>query len=379
MAIRAFLVQIPDSVLVDLRERIERTRWPDEVGGSGWTFGASLSTMKELAEYWVTRFDWRKVESEINAYPNSVIELAGYDVHFLRIRGQGKSPLPLMLIHGWPGSFLEMMKLVPLLMESRGITFDLIVPSLPGYGFSERVTAPGCGIQFIAHQFNLLMEALGYEKYGVHGGDFGSGVGTALALAHPDNVVGLHLNNIEGYYRPFLPDGSNLTQEEVDFQAEAEEWYDREGAYSHQQRTRPLTLAYGLNDSPVGLCAWFIEKFFRWSDCRGDIESVFTKDELLSNVTLYWVTQTVHSSFRLYHESRADPLHFAKGQFVRVPVGIARFPFEDPFPPRKYIEKGYNIQHWTDFPRGGHFASLEQPELLASDIQKFFGSLLWKP
>lgn len=379
MAIRPFHVQVPDSVLVDLRERIERTRWPDEIEGSGWNFGASLSYMKELADYWLKRFDWRKVESEINAYPNAVFEIAGSEVHFLQIRGQGKSPLPLMLIHGWPGSFLEMMKLVPLLMQNHERAFDLIVPSLPGYGFSQRVTTPGCGIQFIAHQFNVLMETLGYDKYGVHGGDFGSGVGTALALAHPENVVGLHLNNIEGYYRPFLPESSTLTQEEVDFERKAEEWYDNEGAYSHQQRTRPLTLAYGLNDSPVGLCAWFIEKFFKWSDCRGDIENVFTKDDLLSNVTLYWITQTAHSSFRLYHESRAVPLHFAKDQFVRVPVGIARFPFEDPFPPRKYIERGYNIQHWTDFPRGGHFASLEQPELLAGDIREFFGSLLQKP
>jgi pimeloyl-ACP methyl ester carboxylesterase len=200
-------------------------------------------------------------------------------------------------------------------------------------------------------------------------------VGTALALKYPGNVIGLHLNNIEGYYRPFLAEGASLTEEETQFEQESDAWYANEGAYSHQQRTRPLTLAYGLNDSPVGLCAWIVEKFHGWSDCKGDIESVFTKDELLSNVTLYWVTETVHSSFRLYHESRKTPLHFEKDDFVKVPVGIARFPFEDTFPPRKYIERGYNVQHWTEMPAGGHFAAMEQPELLAKDIVNFFRDL----
>ncbi len=372
MPIRPFHIQVPDSVLVDLRERIERTRWPDEIEGSGWTFGASLSYMRELADYWVKEFDWRKTESIINQYPNFMAEIEGYKIHFLHIRGEGKGSRPLMLLHGWPGSSLEMLKLIPLLSNNPDMTFDLVIPSLLGYGFSQKVTTPGCGVQVMAELFKLLMESLGYTKFGIHGGDFGSGVGTALALRYPDNVIGLHLNNIEGYYKPFLPEGTRLSEEETQFEQQAEVWYDKEGAYSHQQRTKPLTLAYGLNDSPVGLCAWIIERFFAWSDCKGDLESIFTKDELLSNVTLYWITETIHSSFRLYHESRNAPLHFTKDDRVRVPVGVVRLPLEEPFPPRKYIERGYNIQHWTELPAGGHFAAMEQPELLARDIVTFF-------
>jgi pimeloyl-ACP methyl ester carboxylesterase len=375
MEIQPFQIDVPESVLVDLRERIKRTRWPDEVVGSGWTFGTSLSYMKELAGYWLNEFDWRRTEKDINRYPNFVAEIDGHKVHFLHVRGSGRTSLPLMLIHGWPGSFLEMMKLFPLLANNPAMTFDLVVPSLLGYGFSQKPITPGCGIHFIADLFRSLMNALGYRKFGIHGGDFGSGVGTSLALRYPDNVIGLHLNNIEGYYKPFLPEGTSLSQEEIQFEQQAGEWYDKEGAYAHQQRTKPLTVTYGLNDSPVGLCAWIIEKFHGWSDCMGDIERVFTRDELLSNVTLYWVTQTVHSSFRLYHESRKAPLHFTRDDFVRVPVGIVRFPLEDAFPPRQYIERGYNVQHWTEMPVGGHFASLEQPELLAEDIKKFFHHL----
>jgi pimeloyl-ACP methyl ester carboxylesterase len=375
MAIQPFRLHVPEPTVVDLRERIKRTRWPDELTGSGWTFGTSLSYMKELAGYWLNGFDWRKTEDNVNRYPNFIAQIDGYKIHFLHIKGAGNNSLPLMLLHGWPGSFLEMMKLIPFLSNNPGMTFDLVIPSLMGYGLSQKVTTPGCGIRFMAELFRLLMESLGYKKFGIHGGDFGSGVGTALALKYPRNVIGLHLNNIEGYYKPFLPEGASLTQEEMQFEQESEAWYDREGAYSHQQRTRPLTLAFGLNHSPVGLCAWIIEKFYGWSDCKGDIESVFTRDELLANVTLYWVTQTIHSSFRLYHESRKSPLHFDKDDFVRVPVGIARLPVEDAFPPRKYIERGYNIRRWTEMPAGGHFAAMEQPELLAKDIDEFFRHL----
>jgi len=375
MTIQPFRIHIPEPALVDLRARIKGTRWPDEVTGSGWTFGTSLSYMKTLADYWLNTFDWRKTEDDVNRYPHCMARIDGYEVHFLHIKGAGRNSLPLMLLHGWPGSFLEMMKLIPLLSNHSGMTFDLVIPSLMGYGFSQRVTAPGCGIPFMAELFRLLMESLGYRRFGIHGGDFGSGVGTTLALRYPENVIGLHLNNIEGYYRPFLPEGASLTLEEVQFERDSETWYDKEGGYSHQQRTKPLTLAYGLTDSPVGLCAWMMEKFYGWSDCKGDIESLFTRDELLSHVTLYWVTGTVHSSLRLYHESRKAPLHFGKDDFVRVPVGIARFPLEDPFPPRTYIERGYNVRRWTRMPAGGHFAAMEQPVLLAGDIAEFFGHL----
>ncbi len=375
MSIQPFQINVLERVLVDLRERIARTRWPDEITNSGWLYGASLSTMKQLADYWLNEFDWRKTENELNAYPNFIATLDGYSIHYLHIKGSGKKSIPLIMTHGWPGSFLEMLKLVPLLTDTSDVTFDLVIPTLLGYGFSQKVTAPGGGVHLMGELWGKLMNELGYGQFGAHGGDFGSGVSTALALKYPQQVIGLHLNNIEGYYRPYLPEGISLTQEEIQFEKDADEWYDREGAYSHQQRTKPLTLAYGLSDSPMGLCAWMIEKFYGWSDCQGDLENVFTKDELLSTVTLYWVTETIHSSIRLYHESRKVPLHFTQDDFVHAPVGIAHFPLEDPFPPRTYIERGYNVQHWTDMPAGGHFASMEKPEWLAQDIQDFFRPL----
>jgi len=375
MPIQSFKINVPQQALDDLRERIQRTRWPDEITNSDWTFGANLSYMKELAEYWLNDFDWRKTESEINAYPNFLAEIDGYKIHFLHIRGTGPKSVPLIAMHGWPGSFLEMMKLIPLLTNNSEFTFDLVIPSLMGYGFSQRVTEPGCNIHFMADLFYKLMEETGYEKFGAHGGDFGSGIGTALALKYPQNIIGLHLNNIEGYCIPYVPEGESLTQEEIQSEKDADDWYEKEGAYSHQQGTRPLTLAYGLNDSPIGLCAWIIEKFYGWSDCKGNLESVFSKVELLANITLYWITETIHSSIRLYGESRRAPLYFTKDDFVHIPVGIVRFPLEEPFPIRKYIERSYNVQHWADMPAGGHFAAMEKPELLAQDIKAFFSKI----
>jgi pimeloyl-ACP methyl ester carboxylesterase len=375
MLVHPFQIKVPEQVLIDLRARIERTRWPDEITGSGWDFGTNLSYMKELADYWLNTFDWRRIENEINAYPNFIAEIDGYKFHFLHIKSRGRKSLPLIIMHGWPGSFLEMMKLIPLLTNNSDLTFDLVVPSLMGYGFSQKITEPGCNVYFMGDLCCKLMKELNYERFGAHGGDFGSGVGMVLALKYPQNVIGLHLNNIEGYFTPYVPEGESLTQEEIQFEKEAEDWYDREGGYSHQHKTKALTLAYGLNDSPIGLCAWIIEKFYSWADCRGNIENIFTKDELLANVTLYWVTETLHSSIRLYNETRKAPLNLTKDDFVKVPVGIACFPLEEPFPPRVYIERGFNVQRWTNMPAGGHFASMEEPELLAEDIKDFFRPL----
>ena len=375
MSVHPFQIRVPEQAIDDLRERIRRTRWPDEIAGSGWEQGADLSYMKELAGYWLTTFDWRKIEDEINAYPNFMAEIDGHKVHFLHIKGEGKKNVPLIMTHGWPGSFLEMMKLIPLLTGGSGLTANLVVPSMMGFGFSEKMTTPGCNVRLMAGLWKKLMSELGYETFGAQGGDFGAGVGTALALQYPESIIGLHLNYIPGSYKPFMPEGERLTPEEMQSEKDIEEWYHREGAYSHQQRTKPLTLAYGLNDSPVGLCAWIVEKMYGWADCRGNIENVFTKDELLANVTLYWLTGTIHSSTRLYHENSKVPFHFTKKDFINVPVGIARFPLEEPFPPRRYIERGYNIQHWTTMPAGGHFAAMEQPKLLADDIKVFFGGL----
>jgi pimeloyl-ACP methyl ester carboxylesterase len=369
--ITEFKCDIPQSAIDDLRSRLRQTRWTDEIKRSGWQYGASLSYISELADYWLNSFDWRKVEDEINQYPNYIAELDGTKIHFLHVKGKGKKSVPLVITHGWPGSFLEMNKLIIPLTTNPELSFDLIIPSIPGFGFSQKINVPGCNLWFIADLWVKSIRELGYEKVLAQGGDFGAGISTALALKYPGNLLGLHLNYIPGSYFPFLAETEKFTEEEILSQKKAEAWSAAEGAYSHQHRTKPLTLAYGLNDSPVGLCAWIVEKFYGWSDCNGDIETVFTKDELLANVSLYWFTGTIHSSIRLYNENSKAPLRFTKNDFVNTPTAIARFHKEEPFPARKFIERGYNIQHWTDIPKGGHFAAMEQPALLANDIIQF--------
>ena len=370
--ITPFTVQISQTVLDDLQSRLKNIRWTDEIIGSQWRYGAGLSYMQELATYWMNKFDWRKVEDEINSHPNFLAEIDGYKIHFLYVRGKGKKSFPIIITHGWPGSFLEMTKLIPLLTTDAEFSFDLVIPSMPGFGFSQKLNTTGCNSSFMADLWYGLMKELGYEKFGAQGGDFGAAVSTAMALKYPQHMSGLHLNYIPGSYKPYLPGNEILTTEEIQFEKNTADWYRREGAYSHQQATKPLTLAYGLNDSPVGLCAWITEKFYGWSDCKNNIENVFTKNEILANVTLYWVTESIHSSIRLYNENSQVPFHFSKDEYVNVPVGIAKFPVEEPFPPRKFIERGYNIRHWTDMPTGGHFAAMEQPALLANDITSFF-------
>lgn len=369
--ITEFKCHVPQTSIDNLKLRLQQTRWPDEIKGSGWRFGADLSYIKKLAEYWLKEFDWRETEDEINQYPNYIAEIERIKIHFLHVKGKGEKSVPLLITHGWPGSFLEMNKLIIPLTTHREFSFDLIIPSIPGFGFSQKINTPGCNLWFIADLWSKLIKELGYEKVLVQGGDFGAGIGTALALRHPEDVIGLHLNFIHSSYFPFLSKTEKLTEEEIQFQKNADDWYTAEGAYSHQHKTKPITLAFALNDSPIGLCAWMVEKFYGWSDCNGDIESVFTKDELLSNVSLYWFTETIHSSIRLYNETVQAPLNFSKDDFVNTPTGIARFPKEGPFPPRKFIERGFNIQHWTDIPKGGHFAAMEQPALFANDIIQF--------
>jgi pimeloyl-ACP methyl ester carboxylesterase len=373
--IKPFKVDISQEVLNELKSKILNTRWPDEITDSGWNYGTNLSYMKELADYWVNKFDWRRVEKEINSYPNFTADIDGYRIHFLHIKGKGDKSIPLIITHGWPGSFVEMMKLIPLLTNDKDFSFDLVIPSVIGFGFSDKVTKPGCNSHFVAELWHKLMSELGYMKYGAQGGDIGSGISTWLTLEHPENIMGLHLNYISGSYKPFLKQEEQQSEEVRDFQKFVTDWSTKEGAYAQQQSSKPITLAYGLNDSPVGLCAWIIEKFHGWSDNKGAIEKVFSKDDLLANITLYWVTQTIHSSIRMYNENSKKPLIFGEKDFVKVPVAFAKFPKELPTPPRSFIEKGFNIQRWTEMSDGGHFAAMEQSHLLANDIKEFFKEL----
>jgi pimeloyl-ACP methyl ester carboxylesterase len=370
--IKPFFANAQQQDLDDLKYRIKNTRWPNESANPYWSYGSNLSYLRELSDYWSDQFDWRLTESEINSHPNFTTELDGFTIHFLHIKGKGRKSIPLIITHGWPGSFIEMMKIIPLLTEGPEFSFDLVIPSLVGYGYSEPASEAGCNSSVIAVLWNKLMNQLGYTRYGAQGGDIGAGVGTWLALKYPQAIAGLHLNFISGSYKPFFKTEEEPDEEYLAFQQLVSSWSDMEGAYAHVHATKPLTLAYGLNDSPVGLCAWILEKFYNWSDNQGNIENSFTKDELLANITLYWLTRSIYSSIRIYYENSKMPLIFKENDFVKPPVGFAKFPKELPTPPRSYIEKGFNIQHWTEMPAGGHFAAMEQPELLANDIILFF-------
>ncbi len=348
----------------------------------GWEDGTDRAFLQGLAGYWQTGFDWRAQEARLNALPQFVAELDGIDIYFVHQRGTGPAPFPLVITHGWPGSFVEMEQIIPLLADPGGHgadpadAFDVVVPSLPGYGFSQRPSRPGFGPYHASDLWMRLMTGLGYERFGAQGGDWGASVSTWLAFRFPDHVAGLHLNFIPGSYRPPLGDGQPpLSEDERAFLDASLAWADAEGAYGHIQRTRPQTLAYALTDSPVGLAAWIVEKFRAWSDCGGDVERAFTMDALLTNISIYWFTSTIGSSMRLYRESGRRPLHFAAGEHVSPPLGVAAFPHELPMPPRAWVERVYNVARWTPMLRGGHFAAMEAPELLAEEIRAFFRPL----
>lgn len=353
-----FRVEVSAETIADLRERLRATRWPGGVSDSG---GVPLSQMREVVRYWLEEFDWQARERDLNRFSHFRAELGGLRLHFIHSRAAHRDAMPLLLLHGWPGSFVEMLSILPMLTQS----FHVVVPSLPGYGFSEAPSSVGMSNERIAALLAELMTLLGYDRFAVQGGDWGAGIATWLAVRFPSRVAAIHLNYIPGSYAPFVEDVP--TDEEASFLRQREQWGDEHGAYGHVQRTRPLTLGYALSDSPAGLAAWIVEKFREWADPR----SAIPLDVILTNVTIYWATNTIASSMRLYLESARTPLRFERGERVRVPCGIARFPYEAPFPPRTWIERAYDVTHWTDMPQGGHFAALEAPERLAGDVTEF--------
>jgi pimeloyl-ACP methyl ester carboxylesterase len=384
MDIQPFKVQVPAVTLEDLRERLARTRWPDEIPDSGWEYGSNLAYVKDLVGYWRTQFDWRAQERAINAFAHFRAHVDGLGIHFIHEHGRGPDPMPIIITHGWPSSFFEMLKIIPLLTDpashggSPADAFDVVVPSMPGYGFSDRPAQRGMSTLRIADLWAQLMtEGLGYRRFGAQGGDWGAFVTARLGFAYPDQVVGIHVTSVAGAtISPYLgPGARDLSERERMLLEEREHWRQAEGGYSHIQGTKPQTLSYGLNDSPAGLAAWIVEKFRTWSDCDGDVEQRFTKDELLTNITIYWVTQTINSSTRLYYESQHNPWRFRQAERIGVPCAVALFPKEISHPPREWAERSYNVQRWTEMPRGGHFAALEEPELLAQDIRTFFRPL----
>jgi len=364
MLAQPFEIHVPEPVLEDLSERIARTRWPDCIRNSGWEYGTEINVLRKLVTYWQEKFDWRKEESRINSFPQFRMMVEDLRIHFVHLRSKNSAAVPLILTHGWPGSFLEQLKVAPLLQDS----FHIVIPSLPGYGFSDASHVPGMNARKIAALWVKLMQALGYERFISQGGDWGATVSTWIGLDAPQSVIGIHLNYIPGSYKPCINDKEQLTDREKEFLRKKEDWIENEGAYGQIQGTKPQTLAYAMHDSPVGLASWILEKSHAWSYCERNVLEHFTYEELLGNIMLYWVTETFGSSIRLYYEARKSPLHFLSEQRVNVPCAIARFAKEEPMPPREWVERGYNVCRWTEYPTGSHFAALEVPEVLAKDI-----------
>jgi pimeloyl-ACP methyl ester carboxylesterase len=381
MGLTPFRIEVREDVLNDMRDRLRRTRWPDQIADSAWDYGTDIAYLRELVSYWAEGFDWRAQEAKLNALPQFVTEVDGARLHFVHVRGAGPNPMPLLLTHGWPGSFFEFHKVIGPLADPAaqgldpGVSFDVVVPSLPGYGFSGPTEVRGIGPARIAQLLHGLMtRELGYQRFGAQGGDWGSIITTSMARLFPESLAGIHLNMVSGRVAP----ADAESEEEKRLAERAARFAQEETGYQRIQGTKPQTLAYGLNDSPAGLAAWIVEKWRTWSDCGGDIESRFTKDEILTNATIYWVTGTINSSMRLYYESAHAAASGAPPQpsgRQEVPTAIADFPAEIYRVSRRQAEAAFNLQRWTSMPRGGHFAAMEEPGLLAEDIRSFFASL----
>jgi len=375
--VKPFRIDVSDDVLNDLRWRLARARWPEAECVDDWSQGIPLAYTRELADYWANDYDWRSRETALNRFDQAVTGIDGLDIHFIHQRSPHQDAFPVVITHGWPGSIVEFHKVIePLTNPASGRAedaFHVVCPSLPGYGFSGKPARTGWGVEKIADAWETLMVRLGYDRYGAQGGDWGAAVTTQIGRnggLSGNHCAAIHLNMPIG--RPTPEALANPTAEEK--QALAALAYHRKWGtgYSKQQSTRPQTLGYGLVDSPVGQLAWIVEKFWAWMDCDGNPENVLTRDELLDNVMVYWVTGTGASSARLYWESFG-----AWGQMDRVelPTGIAAFPGEVLGAPRSWCEPVYNITHWTTMPRGGHFAAFEQPELFVDDVRAFFATV----
>jgi pimeloyl-ACP methyl ester carboxylesterase len=378
ITIEPFVVHVPDDVLTDLRERLARTRLPEQLPDAGWDYGTERGYLAELLAYWRDAYDWRRAEQRLNAFDQFVTDIDGARIHFVHARSPEPHALPLVMTHGWPGSVVEFLEVIgPLSDPARhggdpADAFHVVCPSIPGYGFSGPTRGRGWDTARIARAFAALMDALGYERYGAQGGDWGSMITTQLGMLDAGHVAGIHLNMLVAP-PPEGADFSNLAPDEQRQLADLSRYMDVDSGYMKEQSTKPQTIGYALEDSPAGLAAWIVEKFRTWSDCDGDVERSFTKDQLLDNLMLYWTTGTAHSSARLYYESAKAGTFFGPSRSrVEVPTGAAVFPAEIIRAARSWAELRYNIVHWTQMARGGHFAAFEQPELFVDDVRAFF-------
>jgi epoxide hydrolase len=366
MNIQPFKIDIPQAILDDLYERLAQTRFPAEVEGVGWDYGTNVSYMKTFTDYWRNSYDWRKHEAELNKLPHFRADIDGVGIHFIHVRGKGDNPTPIILTHGWPDSFYRFHKVIPMLTDPASfggdpsISFDVVIPSIPGFGFSDRKPMSE---EKVADLWVKLMKALGYERFAAAGGDVGAIVTKSLGFKYPENVIAVHLTDVG--YPTGQEDFSTMSPPELEFAGFIQNWWMQNGAYAMIQMTKPQTLAYGLNDSPVAWAAWSMTLM---SDPTGER---FSMDELLTNIMIYWTTETIASSVRSYYEgAQAEPL-IKPGERVGVPSAVAHCPLDAPLP-REWAARQVNLKHFTDFPRGGHFVALEEPKLYAEDLQSFF-------
>jgi pimeloyl-ACP methyl ester carboxylesterase len=392
--VEPFTISVDDGVFDDLRERIARTRWAPEVPGIGWKQGTDAAYVRSLLAYWADGFDWPAQERALNRHDHFRAQIEGTWIHFVHARAASGEGIPLILTHGWPSTFIEYLRVLPLLTDPAahglpGPGFDVVIPSLPGYGWSERPPQTGVDYRFTARLWHQLMRGLGYEGYGAAGGDFGAGITTYMALDDPDPLLGIYVTTPE--IGPYIGPGSRpLSSDERGYLEKFQQWRSEEWGYLEIQATKPQSLGFGLNDSPAGLAAWIVEKWRSWGDTHGDVDGHFTRDLLLTNITIYWVTQTITSSMRDYYDDRGhfigDPAAVVgSDDRVEVPTAFAQWPRGlgvapdgreyDAVPPREWIERLYNVVRWSDMPAGGHFSAVEEPERYAADITAFFETL----
>ena len=368
---KPFSLNVPEAQIADLKQRLASTRWPDEPPLPPWSSGTSVAYAKSLIDYWRTSFDWRQWEAKLNAFPQFTVPIRGIDLHFIHVPGRARHATPLLISHGWPGSVFEFYKLIPLLADQ----FTIVAPSLPGYTLSFKPGQARFGAIEMADLFvELMRDVLGYQRFGAQGGDWGAFIASVLGHRYPEHLIGIHLNLLAVRRDGKLP--ASPTPEEKVFLEELNHFLKEETGYQWIQGTKPQTLAFGLSDSPAGLAAWIVEKFRTWTDCGGNPENAVSRDEMLANISLYWFTGAIGSSFWPYYARMHGPWPIPEGETVKVPVGYAEFPKEILRPPRSLAEKVYaDIRRWSVMPKGGHFAALEQPEALAREVHDFFGAL----
>ncbi|MFD2444027.1 epoxide hydrolase family protein [Bacillus sp. CGMCC 1.16607] len=382
MNIKPFHLSIDPEEILKLKERLDYIRWPDEIPGSDWQYGIPVSFMKDIVDYWKNEFDWEKVQNKINSFSNFIVSIDDLDIHFIHERGNGANSIPIIIPHGYPGSFYEMLDIIPYLTNPEKYggnpedSFDVIIPSIPGHGFSDTPLQAAFEDRQVSNILVKLMGQLGYERFAAHGYDLGASILGLLCLDHPEKIIGYHTTS-PGNPSPFVPENAILTEAEETYLKLCKEWYNEEGAYAHMLSTKPQTIGYSLVESPVGLAAFILEKWYLWTNPpSGNLYKHFTKDELLANVTIYWLTQTINSANRLYFEGKHTKWPSPE-DISKVPIGVsltATQPNERP--PIEYVERMFpNIVSWEELGKGGHFVATEEPKLVAERIQAFLKKL----